>query len=290
MRTTFIAAEASLISSIRCGGKIERLFAPYVLSDVLRLKDEYPDEKLRIAGGLTNTLVLSSGVKDIVITSENMRGLTVEGNVIKAFAGEKLSNVAKTARTYGLSGMERLYGIPGTVGGAVMGNAGSFGESVSDVFIGAEIVDLDKGKTEFIPAEEIAFGYRYCNLRLHKDFIYRVWFGLTEGRFETISALIEKARADRTATQPKYPSLGCVFKKYAAESAGWYVEQAGLKGYRYGGMEISDVHANFIVNRGGGTPEEYMYLVGLAERKVYENFGIKLVREIKVLGEQESNR
>lgn len=290
MKTRFIAAESSLISSLRCGGRLERLFAPYVLSDVLRLKEDYPDEKIRIIGGLTNTLVLSHGVKDIVITSENMRGLTVEGSVIKAFAGEKLSNVAKTARTYGLSGMERLSGIPGTVGGAVMGNAGSFGESISDLFIGAETVDLDKGKTEFIPAEEIAFGYRYCNLRKHKDFIYRAWFGLTKGRYETIAALTEKAREDRLSTQPKYPSLGCVFKKYGNESAGWYIEQAGLKGYRYGGMEISDVHANFIVNRGGGTPEEYLYLVKLAERKVYETFGIKLIREIKVLGEQEDNR
>lgn len=286
MITEFIEADTSLMSSLRCGGVIKRLFAPSRPTEFLRLREEYPDEDLLIIGGLTNTLVLSGGVENITVTSANMRGLTVEGCVIKAFAGEKISNVVRTAKTYGLTGMEKLAGIPGTVGGAVMGNAGCFGESISDIFVGAEIINTDTGEVEFLPAEEIAFGYRYCNLRKNKDYIYRAWLQLYPGSGAKIGATIEECKRLRLAAQPKRPSLGSVFKRYGNVSAGWYIEQCGLKGYRYGGMEISDIHANFITNIGGGTPEQYLYLVRLAEEAVQKRFGIKLVREIKIIGEQ----
>ena len=287
MRTEFITADGGQISSLRCGGTIFRLFAPSNVRELSEYCSRNRGERYKILGGLTNTLVLSGGVKEIAVISDNMRGLTVEGHTIKAFAGEKLTKVATVARTYGLTGMENFVGIPGTVGGAVKGNAGCFGGEISDILRGVEIVNLDTGETEFVPSEEIAFGYRYCNLRNDRDFIYRAWFDLYPGRYDRIENEMKRIRSLRAESQPKRPSLGSVSKKYGAVSAGWYIEQSGLKGYRYGGMEISDVHANFIVNVADGKPEEYLYLVELAEKKVYENFGIKLAREVKVIGEQE---
>jgi len=285
MITELFSADSSLISSLRCGGLLKRTIAPSNVRELSKFCNRHSGEEFRIIGNLSNTLVLSGGVNEIVVMSGNMRGLTVEGTVIKAFAGEKLSAVAKAARLRGLTGMEKLCGIPGTVGGAVKGNAGSFGSEISDVLIGVDVVNLETGIQEFVPSDEIAFGYRYCNLRRDKEFIVRAWFDLYKGNYEKIDGIMKTTAAQRAASQPKKPSLGSVFKKYGTVSAGWYIEQCGLKGYRYGGMEISDVHANFIVNL-GGTPEDYLYLMELAERKVYENFGIKLEREVKVIGEQ----
>lgn len=286
MITEFITVDSAQISSLRCGGPLKRLIAPCNIRELSDFCKERSTEDYVIIGGLTNTLVLSGGVSEIVVTSDNMRGITVEGTVIKAFGGEKLSNVVKTARLYGLSGLEQLYGIPGTVGGALKGNAGCFGTEIFEHVIGVDVVDLYTGATEFVPSEEIAFGYRYCNLRKH-EYIVRVWFDLFSGSYERIDGEMKRVSALRAERQPKKPSLGSVFKKYGNVSAGWYIEQCGLKGYRYGGMEISDVHANFIVNC-GGTAEEYLYLMKLAQKKVYENFGIRLIPEVKVIGEQSS--
>ncbi len=285
MITEFLTADCEIISSLRCGGKLHRLIAPTNVRELTDFCRDRQKGNYIIVGGLTNTLVLSGGVTDIAVTCANMRGVTVEGTVMKAFCGEKTSAVSRVARMYGLTGMESFFGLPGTVGGAVRGNAGCFGTEIADILIGMDIVDLWTGEREYLPAEEIAFGYRYSNLRPNRDFLYRAHFDLHKGNYDTIVQKMKDVVKERKEHQPPHPSLGSVFKRYANTSAGWYIEQVGLKGYRYGGMEISDKHANFIVNR-GGTAEDYLHLMELAERKVYETFGIKLLREVKVIGEQ----
>lgn len=285
MEAVTISVSAAQISSLRCGGTLERVFVPSGEKSLDSLYNGYGGEKFTVLGGLTDTLVLSGGVKEPVILTEELRGLTVEGDLVKASAGERLSHIASVVRGYGLSGMESLSGIPGTIGGAVMGNAGCFGAEISDILSAVDIFRLDTGEREFLTRDEIAFNYRYSNLRASKDLITRVYLRLYQAPITRITAKMEAVRQKRTEQQPHYPSLGCVFKRCKDKSAGFYIEKAGLKGYRYGGMEISDRHANFIVNR-GGTPEDYLYLVNICEKKVYETFGIKLEREVKIIGEQ----
>lgn len=281
----FISVPASQISSLRCGGLLEKVFAPSSIREAEEFFSENPCDNCTVIGGLTNTLVLSGGLKNFAVISDGLTGVTVEGDTIKASSGEKLANIARLARCYGLKGMENLCGIPGTVGGAVAGNAGSFGTEISDVLLGAEILKTDTGEREFLSREEIAFGYRYSNLRIGKDLLLKAHFRLYPAPVGRIAARMEEVKRLRAEKQPPFPSLGSVFKKCGETSAGWYIEKVGLKGFRYGGMEFSERHANFIVNR-GGTPEDYLYLVRLAEKKVYETFGIKLVREVKIIGEQ----
>lgn len=285
MEIEFFSASAAQLSTLRCGGLLKRVFAPTSIRDLQRVFTPDNEEATVIAGDFSNTLVLSGGVDEVTVISDNLRGVTVEGDVIKAAAGEKLSHVARLARDYGLSGMEALCGIPGTVGGAARGNAGCFGSAVSDIFEGAEIFKLDTAETEYLTREEIAFNYRYSNLREGKDFITKVYFRLYPSPIVNIAAKMDEVKKQRAERQPAYPSLGSVFKNVKNESAGAFIERAGLRGYRYGGMEISERHANFIVNR-GGTPEEYLYLVKLAEKKVFESFGVKLSREVKIIGER----
>lgn len=284
MESVYLSVPASQHSSLRCGGVLEKVFAPLSMRELASFYEGNDCSSITIVGALTNTLVLSGGVSDAVIMTDNLRGVSVEGDIIKAAAGEKLAHVARVAKEYGLSGMENLSGIPGSVGGAVYGNAGSFGSVISDIFYGAEIFRLDTGETEFLSREEVAFGYRYSNLKEGQDLITKVYFRLFPSHISGIAAKMDEVRKKRQEMQTSRPSLGSVFKKVGEESAGWYIEKAGLKGYRYGGMEFSERHANFIVNR-NGTPEDYLYLVGLAERKVYETFGVRLKREVKIIGE-----
>ena len=286
MRAESLSVPAAQISSLKCGGVLKKAFIPSFISDLEGCEEIFDGETGHILGGITNTLVLSSGVDEPVVLTENLRGFTVNNDEIAAYAGERVSFLATLAKSYGLSGLESLCNIPGTIGGAVMGNAGCFGAEISDLICGVDVLKLDTGETEYLSKDEIAFGYRYSNLRVGRDFIYKVHLRLFPSSPDRIVAKMEDVRKKRLESQPKLPSLGSVFKKCGDKSAGWYIEKAGLKGYRYGGMEFSELHANFIVNK-GGSAEDYLFLVRLAEKKVYETFGIELSREVKIIGEED---
>ncbi len=285
MKTDLTPLDASKISSLGAGGMFKNVCIVKEKGDIRRFYEKYGGEKILIAGGLTNTLVLSGGTDEKVLFCGLFKGTEVKSEYIKCLAGERLCAVASEAEKNGLSGAENISGIPGTVGGAVFGNAGSFGSEISDLVVNAEVFRTDDGKTEILDRRELGFSYRKSILRPDKDFVCEVTLNFKREQREEIRKKVISVSAKRAATQPKKPSLGSVFKRAGDVSAGFYIEKAGLKGFGYGGMAFSDLHANFIVNKGGGTPEEYLYLMTLAEKKVFETFGIRLVREVKVLGE-----
>ena len=284
MSINFVTVRADLISSLKCGREIKNAVFPSNCDELVKIWQDIGEDAIFL-GGLSNTLVASE-VNTYVVFSDRLRGIKRHGTIISSGAGERTSSVATFAKKNGLSGMEALSAIPGTIGGAVKGNAGCFDTEISDILYGVEVFKFDTGTVEYYSREELFFSYRYGNFIDGREMLTKVYLALSEDDIDSIEKRTRKYLAKRKATQPSLPSLGSVFRRHEGVSAGYYIEQAGLKGTRIGGMEFSTVHANFIVNV-GGTPEDYIDLVILAERKVYDKYGIKLLREVKIIDEED---
>lgn len=284
MSIDLVTVKADRISSLRCGAEIKRAFFPKNYADLNEIWQQVGDD-VTFFGGLTNTLVCGD-VSECAVFSDGLKGVEKRGDIIVAGAGERLSKVASFAKNADLAGLEKLSGIPGTTGGAVRGNAGCYGVETADILCGVEVFRFDTGSVEYYDREEIFFSYRHAGF-CGREMIVKAFFSLVDGDKNEIDKVARSLRRERRLSQPALPSLGSVFKRCDGVAAGYYIERAGLKGTRYGGMRISDVHANFIVNTGDGTPSDYLYLVKTAEKKVYETFGVRLQREVKIIGEED---
>lgn len=284
MDIALLQIEAKESSAVKCGGTLYRVAMPQTYEEIVTLCHKYYGEEMTIVGGLTDTLVLSGGENKLCISTKMLKGATVENDTIEAFCGESLAKVAQIAQFYCLSGMENICSIPGTIGGAVFGNSGCFDSNISDIVESIKVIDLQTGNMEVLQKEEIGFFYRHTNLRKNRDFIYSVKLKLMPYKCNEIAIKMNEIKKVRQSQQPNKPSLGSVFKKLDNVSAGYYLEKAGLKGFGQNGMEFSTTHANFIVNN-GGSAEDYLYLVELGEKTVFEKFGKKLVREVNIIGE-----
>ncbi len=284
MDARILKVEAEKVSALRCGGSLNRVVMPRSEEEIVTVCQYFCGEDKVVVGGLSNTLVLSGGENRLCFSTKLLKGIEVSGEGLEVGSGESLIKVSQFAQSNCLSGLEPLCGIPGTIGGAVFGNSGSYNCEIGDIVESIKVVDLISGQTEELFREEIGFLYRKTILRKGRDLICSVKLRLMPEVGNKIAMRMAKVRAIRKNSQPIMPSLGCVFKKCDGLSAGYLIEQAGLKGYEENGMQFSPVHANFIVNK-GGTPEAYLYLVELAERAVYETFGKKLVREVNIIGE-----
>lgn len=280
-----MSVSAANISSLGCGATVPVAFYPKDIDQLRQVQRRYAGHsRLFIAGGLTNTLVMSMSEDDAMIFCSAMRGIRVHDDCITVRAGEKTAHVADVARICGLSGMEDLCGIPGTVGGGVMGNAGCYDTAFADVIKSVRLFHLDDGQQEELSAEEIAFRYRYCNLRKNVDFITEVTLKLFPDSVAAIGARMSDVRKKRKQTLPTGKSLGSVLKKIDGVGCGYYLDQLGMKGRRIGGMQVSEKHAGIIVNRGDGTPEEYLALVELCESEIQKATGRKPEREVVIFG------
>lgn len=279
--------DSGAASSLKCGGSLKRVYLPENVSQLcavgalIRLENA----TYRIIGRLTNTLVMDEGYDGIVISTERLKGLDVQGDEIYAGSGEKLSSVVLAAKEHNLAGLERLTGVPGSVGGAVCMNSGCFGEEIANVVHIAYAFNFETQKTEELTHEELKYSYRSSALLDGKKLLVGVCLKMKEGNRYDMENAARMCRSERKIRQPSLPSLGSVFKRVEGLSAGVLIEGVGLKGKRLGGMEISKIHANFIVNNGGGTASEYIQLMELAERKVFDSYGIHLKREVRILGE-----
>ena len=284
MDATLVQIEARDSSAIKCGGTLHLVAMPQNYQEIEEICIKYHGEEKIIVGGLTNTLVLSGGEEKLCLSTKMLKGVTVDSDIIEALSGESLAKIAQIAQFYCLSGMENICGIPGSIGGAVFGNSGSFGSCIGDIVESIKVIDLDTGSMSELFREEIGFFYRRTNLVRNKDFVYSVKLRLYPDKCNSIALKMNEIKKKRQSSQPNKPSLGSVFQRCEDISAGYYLEQAGLKGYERKGMAFSDKHANFIVNC-GGEAEDYLYLVQLGEEKVAEKFGKKLLREVNIIGE-----
>jgi UDP-N-acetylmuramate dehydrogenase len=244
---------------------------------------------VRILGGGANVLVSDKRVRGLVVindVSEVRFGEWQGGRNVAATSGTGLTVLARKCQARGLSGLEWAVGVPGTVGGAVVNNAGAHGGDIAGTLCEAVIFDAQYG-AQIITLEELAYGYRTSSLKARRNpyfLVLMAQFSLQPASPESIRTQMEHFISYRKQTQPPGASLGSIFKNPAADYAGRLIEAAGLKGYQIGGAQISPVHANFFINVGNATSSNYHGLIQHAQESVRKQFGIELELEIELVG------
>ncbi|MDR3185912.1 MAG: UDP-N-acetylmuramate dehydrogenase [Christensenellaceae bacterium] len=273
---------SALMSPYRGGGHFSTVVFPECLDDMLeisRLLIESCAQYL-IVGACGNTLVKDEGYNGIAIITKHLKKISVKSETVTLGAGEYLPQISLKMAKAGLSGFESLSGIPATIGGAIAMNAGAFGREISELIDNVRVYDLIKHETVDYSAKEIPFSYRSTNGFFKSKIIISARFKLAVGSSETMRLKIIAFARNRAQTQPRQPSLGCVFKKINGVSAGKYIEDVGLKGLTVGGARISCEHANFIVNIGNGSATDYIKLMEIAKKEVFEKFKLCLENEV----------
>lgn len=240
-----------------------------------------------LLGSGSNVLASDAGVRGVVVVNraEEVRFTEGESPSVWAESGANFSRLANLAAARGLSGLEWAVAIPGTLGGAVYGNAGAFGGEMAKSLLYAELL-TSSGKAK-ADAEGMGYAYRSSRLktRAEKTVILAAEIRLRNGIKAEIRERIREFSRRRKENQPPGASMGSIFKNPQGDYAGRLIDAAGLKGTRIGGAEISPIHANFFINRGGATASEMKALIELARRTVMEKFGVALELEIELIGE-----
>ena len=269
-------------NTYRLDVKCDYLVFPKDIDEVVKLISFLKENnyKYLVLGNGSNVIFKNNRYNGVVIKLSKLDKIEFDGDKVVVEAGVSLSKLANMAINNSLSGLEFSVSIPGEIGASVSMNAGAYNESFSDVFVSAKILTP---KLEIIELtnEDMDFSYRNSFIKKNKDYIVlEVVLKLKPGNKEEMNAVIEKRFEKRKATQPlEYPSAGSVFRNPEGMYAGKLIEDANLKGYSIGGAMISDMHANFIVNKDNATGEDIINLINLAKDKVKENNNIDLYLE-----------
>lgn len=248
------------------------------------------DVPLFVLGGGSNLLAPDAGYPGAVLFTEGLRGIeceeTEEGAILTAGAGVHLSLLARRAEELGLTGAEFLYGIPGTVGGAVVMNAGAYGGETAQILVSSRGIDRNDPLRIFERSlEEHCYGYRSSTYLDHPELlVLSARFALPRGDRAEISERMRTLLQQRKEKQPlEYPSAGSFFKRPVGTFAGKLIEDCGLKGYRIGGAEVSVKHAGFLINRGGATEADVRALSAYVRETVLRETGYLLESEVRVM-------
>lgn len=280
-------------TSFRIGGPAELMIFPRnreELQKVLSLS-HLLDIKPYILGAGTNVLAPDAGLRAVVIvTKDTFMGLQLlDDTHISAMAGMSLARTAMFAASDGLSGLEFAHGIPGSVGGGVYMNAGAYGGEMKQVAVRTEFMHFD-GSTEIFEGEAQGFGKRSSAFQALDGVIVRTEFALMPGNEKDIRSRIHELAVRRRESQPlELPSAGSAFKRPEQGYAAALIEQAGLKGLRVGGAEVSKKHAGFIVNLGGATAADVLALIRQVQERVFTHCGVRLEPEIRLWGTEHEN-
>lgn len=272
----------------RIGGPADAFFIPAKVEQLQTLVKACSDHHIPwyVIGRGSNLLVKDGGIRGVVIQmSDNLSEVSVtnDGRFI-AEAGRSYVAAANTAIRQGLQGLEFATGIPGTVGGAVMMNAGAHGGETKNVLLNAEIIEED-GSITTLQNHDLKFAYRYSILKDHPKIVVRAVFQLQPGDTEEMQERVRSWRERRQKTQPlQLPNCGSVFRNPEGTHAGYLIEQSGLKGTKIGGAQISDLHANFIVNIDNAKAADILALIELARTTIQNNYGITLIPEVRIVG------
>ncbi|GJL57470.1 MAG: UDP-N-acetylenolpyruvoylglucosamine reductase [Nitrospirales bacterium] len=275
----------SPLLSLQVGGPADVLVFPLNVEDVIRVIVGARTEGIPfVALGGTNVVVRDKGIRGIVMQLKHLTGIHEEaGHVVYAQAGVRLPKLMQFAVGHHLSGMEWAAGIPGTVGGGVVMNAGTQLGEMQEVLHAVDLVNL-RGHRVRVEASNMSFAYRKA--MLPKGIVVGAWVQLTLSDKEQVETKTKTYLQYRRETQPlTLPNAGSVFKNPPGDSAGRLVEAAGLKGVRIGDAEISTRHANFIVNRGSATASQVLALIRKVRQAVVKKFGVRLQLEWKIIGE-----
>jgi len=269
----------------RIGGPAEILAEPVDRDDLLLCVGWARSTGIpwRVLGNGSNLLVRDEGVRGVVVRVRRaLDRVEVQGSVVRTGGGASLPMVANLAASRGLAGLEFAAGIPGTVGGAIVMNAGWHEHEIGPVVREVEFLDPE-GRTEVLPREACAFGYRRSALRGRPGVVLGAVLILSPDDPAAVRARLDAYAASRRMNQPtELPSCGSVFLKPEGDFAGRLIDEAGLKGCRIGDVQVSPKHANFFVNLGRATAADALALIERVEREVEERFGVRLAREVEI--------
>ena len=251
--------------------------------------------RVTILGGGSNVLVSDAGVRGLVLRVKPMETVRTAPDRARADAGLTINGLVRWTISHGLAGLEAWAGTPGTVGGAIYGNAHFGGRNIGGLVAAVRVI-TQQGEAQTIPASEMEFAYDTSRLQRTREILLWAEFIVGEGDPAALRLVARGSLAHRKRTQPlDTPSAGCIFQNPdpardavpdgIPPSAGALVDRAGLKGTRQGGAKVSDTHGNFIVNEGGATAAEIRELVERCKRAVRDRFGVALREEIVYLGE-----
>lgn len=277
-------------TSLRIGGPADVFTIPQSIASIRDIIAILKERHIPFSplGGGTNILVKDGGIEGVVISFKSFKriGVIREDDKyvdLSVEAGTPLQGLVNFSKWNGYSGIEGLTGIPGTVGGAVCGNAGAFGYEMKAVLISVWMIDAE-GRLERFKAEDIDFGYRRSGIS-PAELLLSAEIRLMKDKKEDVSARVDSFLKEKRKRQPiSAPSAGCVFKNPDGLSAGKLIDEAGCKGMRIGDVEVSNLHANFFINKGKAKASDFIRLMKEVALKVKEKFGIVLEPEIRIIG------
>ncbi len=274
-------------TTFRVGGCARYLVEPGDVQQLSAVVNACREQKVPyyVVGNGSNLLVSDAGYNGVIIhLFKNMSEIRTEGNHMILQAGALLARAARTACREGLSGLEFASGIPGTVGGALVMNAGAYGGEMKDV-VSQVTVLTSEGEPREYTKEQMAFGYRRSRLTEEAGIVLETEFTLHPGRTEEIQARMEELKEKRVLKQPlEYASAGSTFKRPEGHFAGKLIEDAGLRGFRIGDAQVSEKHCGFVINRGNASASEIAEVIRQVQDRVYAHSGVRLQTEVKFLG------
>ena len=237
-----------------------------------------------VLGNSSNIIIRDGGIEGFVIMFDHFHDVRVNGYVIEAEAGAKLIDVTHVARYHSLTGFEFACGIPGSIGGAVYMNAGAYGGEIAHILQSCKVL-TPEGEIKTLSASDLAFGYRHSKIQETGDVVISAKFALAPGNYDQINQEMARLTHLRELKQPlEYPSCGSVFKRPVGHFAGQLISEAGLKGHRIGGVEVSEKHAGFMINVDHGTAKDYEDLIAHVIATVEKSAGVTLEREVRIIG------
>lgn len=279
----------SLHTTFRIGGPARAFVSPGDeggLRDCIKLCREL-QVPYAILGNGSNLLAGDKGYKGVAVSLEKGWSFCCreEGNCLRAGGGALLGRAARLALAEGLTGMEFAAGIPGTLGGALVMNAGAYGSEMKDILTEARVM-TPEGEILVLTGEELGLGYRSSCIPSREYVVLEALLQLKPGDTADIQRQMDDLNARRREKQPlEYPSAGSTFKRPEGFFAGKLIEDAGLRGYQIGGAQVSEKHCGFVINRGGATAADVLALCSYVRSQVQQRFGVELELEIKKLGE-----
>lgn len=273
------------LSSIKTGGKARFVLYPKSIEELvllIRLSKAF-SARYKIIGGCTNTYFSDNGYDGAIICTKEISDIICQADSLKASAGAFLGTVLKKACACGLELRSELYGIPGSIGGALRNNAGAFGASVSDIFVSGEFYDAERDLILRLDASDLNFSYRYSILQNENIIFLKGSFKAKKNKEENIMSSFSEFSKIRRDTQDTSPSLGSFFKRSGDIIPAKLIDDAGLKGKSFGGAKVSEKHAGFIINFQNASSSDVDTLAKEVESEILKRYNVKLVQEAELV-------
>lgn len=277
----------SLYTYTKTGGPADILVLPKEKEEVIALVEWINQQELplTVLGNASNLIVKDGGIHGVVMVLTEMNEISISKQRIVVQSGARLIDTSYAAYKAGLTGLEFACGIPGSIGGAVFMNAGAYGGEVSEVIQTVTVLTRE-GEIKELKNAELDFRYRHSAIQETRDIVLEVEFQLEKGKPAEIKKRMAELTFLRESKQPlEYPSCGSVFKRPTGYFTGKLIQEAGLQGKMWGGAQISEKHAGFIVNINHATATDYIELIAYIQQVILANTGVELVPEVRIIGE-----